>query len=309
MARQGLSEEQVFNAAQALLDEGKKPTVNNVRDFLETGSYSTVSRYLSLWREANDNHKATNIPDMPSSVHNALTQVWANAWKEAQALIKAERDGLDVARREIEAEKKDMEAEITRLEGQEAAQGAEIKKTGDLLSEKEKALSEAKNAKHGLEIDNARLSERITNSETLHKSDLQRVEAIQKEISSLQSENALLIERLSQAGKNRESMAKAHNEKCIGLDHQLSDSKAALKALEKELSGSRKTVEEDQKSKVKTEEAAKKLELDNARLLERVDQSESRVGELKEELDKLHERLREVTAKPEKTTNKDEKRK
>ncbi|MCK5354235.1 MAG: DNA-binding protein, partial [Methyloprofundus sp.] len=284
-------------------------TVASVRDHLGSGSYSTISTHLAKWREANDNRKAPDYPDMPENVDKAFRQVWAMAWKNAQETIQAEREALAAARKQMEQEQRDMEAEITRLEGQEAAQGAEIKKTGDLLSEKEKALSEAKNAKHGLEIDNARLSERITNSETLHKSDLQRVEAIQKEISSLQSENALLIERLSQAGKNRESMAKAHNEKCIGLDHQLSDSKAALKALEKELSGSRKTVEEDQKSKVKTEEAAKKLELDNARLLERVDQSESRVGELKEELDKLHERLREVTAKPEKTTNKDEKRK
>jgi DNA repair exonuclease SbcCD ATPase subunit len=161
MARQGLSEQQVFNAAQALLDEGQNITVASIRDKLGSGSYSTISSHLAKWREANDNSKPADIPEMPASVDNALRHVWALAWKEAQALIKTEREGLSAAKREIEREKKDMAAEIARLEAEITTQGDELKNVRTNLAEKEKSLSEAQNANNNLKIENARLDERV----------------------------------------------------------------------------------------------------------------------------------------------------
>ncbi len=165
MARQGITQEQVFETAQVLLDEGQTVTVSALREKLGTGSYSTISAHLAKWREENSGRQPSDIPAMPSSVENALRHVWALAWKEAQRLIKTERDGLDAARREIEKEKKDMANEIARLEAQSIAQGDELKKAAETLEKRNNTLSDAQNALNGLKIDNARLDERVKSSE------------------------------------------------------------------------------------------------------------------------------------------------
>lgn len=165
MARQGVSQQQIFETAQALLESGQSVTVSSVRDKLGTGSYSTISTHLATWREANDNRQVADIPDLPASVDTALRQVWGIAWKESQALIKAERDGLELARRDIEQEKQDMGKEIARLEAENNAQGNELKKAMELLSNTQKTLSEAQIAENDLKIDNARLDERVKSSE------------------------------------------------------------------------------------------------------------------------------------------------
>lgn len=160
MARTGITEQQVFEAAEALLQEGQGVTVSSVRERLGSGSYTTINAHLGKWREANDNRRPADIPEIPPSVDNALRHVWALAWKEAQERIKTEREGLDAARREMEREKKDLEGEIVRLEAQIDAQGDEIKKCSRLLAEKNTALSEAENAKQTLLVENVRLEER-----------------------------------------------------------------------------------------------------------------------------------------------------
>ncbi|MGR8932476.1 MAG: DNA-binding protein [Gammaproteobacteria bacterium] len=165
MARIGITEQQVFEAAEALLQEGRGVTVSSLRERLGSGSYTTISTHLSKWREVNDNRRPADIPEIPSSVDNALRHVWALAWKEAQDRIKAEREGLDAARREMEREKKDLEGEIVRLEAQLDAQGDEIKKTARTLAEKNTALSEAENAKQSLLLENVRLEERVKAAE------------------------------------------------------------------------------------------------------------------------------------------------
>lgn len=161
MARQGLSQEQIFTAAQTLLDRGQNVTVSAIRDTLGSGSYSTISTHLAKWREANDNTKPADIPSIPETVVQSMGQVWAVAWKEAQALIKAERDGLELARRDMEREKQDMDVEITRLEAENNVQGGQIESIESLLAEKEKALNAALASENQLKIDNARLDERV----------------------------------------------------------------------------------------------------------------------------------------------------
>ncbi|MGH8549516.1 MAG: DNA-binding protein, partial [Methylococcales bacterium] len=108
MARAGITEQQVFEAAEALLQEGQTATVSAVRERLGTGSYSTINACLGKWREDNKNRSSADIPDIPPSVENALRHVWALACREAQERIKVEREGLESVRREMEREKKVM---------------------------------------------------------------------------------------------------------------------------------------------------------------------------------------------------------
>ena len=166
MARTGITKEGVFEAIEALREDNHPVTVSSVRDQLGSGSYSTISTHLAAWREANDKSKSSDHPDMPENVNKAFRQVWAMAWKEAQSTIQAEREALALARQQMEQDRKDMAGEISRLEVENTAQGDKIKKEGELLSEKDKELSEAQNALNNLKIENARLDERAKSAES-----------------------------------------------------------------------------------------------------------------------------------------------
>ncbi|MFZ2311245.1 MAG: DNA-binding protein, partial [Methylobacter sp.] len=110
MARQGITEEQVFEAAGQLQEEGLAITSNSVRDKLGTGSFSTINTLLAKWREAN------LIPDMPNTLNRAVQQLWTIAWKEAQDNVKVECEALVLERRKIELEYQGMLEEISQLE-------------------------------------------------------------------------------------------------------------------------------------------------------------------------------------------------
>lgn len=165
MARQGISEQQVIEAAEQLARDGQAVTVSAVREVIGSGSFSTINGYLGKWKESGDRSKPGDAPDMPETVGRAMRQLWAAAWKEAQDGIKAERDALEAARRDMERERRDMAHEITRLETENGTQAEEIARLSSALADKTGALETADKAANDLKIENARLDERAKAAE------------------------------------------------------------------------------------------------------------------------------------------------
>ncbi|ADC64123.1 DNA-binding protein [Allochromatium vinosum] len=123
MARPGITREQVFEAAEALAAEGINPTVIAVRAHLGSGSPNNITRHLSDWRAQRETATVESVPAPPEGFEQAIRQVWAHAWKAAQAQLVGEREALNEARRAIEQERASMLAEIERLDAAlEAAQ-------------------------------------------------------------------------------------------------------------------------------------------------------------------------------------------
>lgn len=112
MARQGITEEQVFEAAEQLQEDGLDITSTAIRAKIGRGSYTTINPLLAKWKEA------SLIPKMPNTLDRAMQQLWAIAWKEAQDTVKAEREALATKRWEIELEHQDMLKQINQLEDQ-----------------------------------------------------------------------------------------------------------------------------------------------------------------------------------------------
>jgi len=71
MARDGITFEQVAAAADALVGQGKQPTIKAVREELGTGSPNTVHRHLTAWREARPQAVAT-ASTLPVSLTAAI---------------------------------------------------------------------------------------------------------------------------------------------------------------------------------------------------------------------------------------------
>lgn len=205
MARVGISEQQVIEAAEALLQAGQAVTVSAVREAIGSGSFSTINGFLAKWKEANADRKPTDVPDMPDSVSRAMRQLWASAWKEGQDGIKAEREALEAARRDMDRERRDMSNEIARLEAETAAQAEELAKLTETLTNKTKALESVEQAMNDLKIENARLDERAKAAEV-------RAGELRDELARLHARFQELANQAKAAGKSPRPSKKGGSE-------------------------------------------------------------------------------------------------
>jgi hypothetical protein len=109
----GIQETDVFEAADALLAEGKRPTIERVRLKIGRGSPNTVSPMLERWfatlgerlvgstAGSTSRRPAGNDPDgMPVGVRNAAKLLWETARREAEEVQRGE---LESVRAELQA--------------------------------------------------------------------------------------------------------------------------------------------------------------------------------------------------------------
>jgi hypothetical protein len=186
MPRTGITRDHVFAAADALAHEGAQPTVKLVRDRIG-GSFSTITPHLADWKDERGGRSVASVPDMPEGVTSACRSLWASAWKAGQDAIQTERDGLSAAKREMEQEHAELAHEITDLEGKLDTALAERDALTHKLAEEEKGRREAQEAMSKFQIENARLEERVANTE-------KRAEELRVQVERLEGELARLAQ-------------------------------------------------------------------------------------------------------------------
>lgn len=198
MPRTGITRDQVFAAADALASDGLQPTVKLVRDRIG-GSFSTITPHLASWKDERGGRGVASIPDMPESVSSACRSLWAAAWNSGQDAIQTERDGLAAARREMEQERAELAIEIADLEGKlDTAQSERDTLTGR-VGEEERARSGAQEEVSRLRVENARLDERVANTE-------KRADELRAQVERLEGELARLAQA-KEAPKPKEKPA------------------------------------------------------------------------------------------------------
>jgi hypothetical protein len=103
-----VTKEQVFEAADRLVAEGQKPTLESVRK-ITGGSYSTISPALNEWKARQAAGSAPLREPVPQSVEHRLAEVgqelWMAALDLANARLETEREALQAAREEMQAER------------------------------------------------------------------------------------------------------------------------------------------------------------------------------------------------------------
>ena len=172
MAR-GITQDQVSAAADALVTAGERPTVEKIRAQLGTGSPNTVTRMLDTWRGALATRlsQVLALPDVPTDVGQAFTEVWRlamtqagslaqgalaheqNALLAAQSSLTQERKLWKIALAEAQAQAQSAGqarevaetrlADIQRLVEQQASQLAEVLQQRDGLQQRADQLAEA----------------------------------------------------------------------------------------------------------------------------------------------------------------------
>jgi septal ring factor EnvC (AmiA/AmiB activator) len=186
MGRVGITKEQVFDAADALANEGIQPTVKEVRKRIG-GSYSTITPHLSAWKEAHAGRGVSDVPDVPDTVTAAMRQVWALAWKAAQADTQSERDGLSAARREMDKERAEMTHEIDELEQKVSTTEDARAELASALEQEGARYRKATDDLTDLRVTNARLEERVANT-------TKRGDELAEQVSRLEEHLAQLAE-------------------------------------------------------------------------------------------------------------------
>ena len=119
MPREGVSYDHVCAAAEALLSEGRVPSIRAVRERLAgTGSPNTIHRHLTAWR-AQRAMADEPAPMLPSAIAREIQQAIVCATNEARAELEAQlgqaRDELEqlaTLGEALEAERDQLRAEL-----------------------------------------------------------------------------------------------------------------------------------------------------------------------------------------------------
>ncbi|MFM9429055.1 chromosome segregation ATPase [Variovorax sp. GrIS 2.14] len=129
-ARRGTQEHEVWAAADALMHEGLRPTVDRVRQRLGKGSPNTVGPMIEAWFKALGSRLAVGVSGtanlaagndadgVPVSVRNATRLLWETARKEAEQVQDAV---LEKVRNELKAREDELEGKRLELTQREDA--------------------------------------------------------------------------------------------------------------------------------------------------------------------------------------------
>lgn len=119
MARQGVTFDEVTAAAISLQNDGKRVTIEAVRDFLGTGSPNTIHKHLIVWRASHAKSAEAPKVEIPESIVAALGS-WVQQFAEGSsagvrdALGQSESDmeALLISGEQLEAERDELLAQV-----------------------------------------------------------------------------------------------------------------------------------------------------------------------------------------------------
>lgn len=153
----GVTAEQVQAAAEAIASEGQRPNVRNIRDRLGTGSFNTIQRYLSEWRESRPQvtQAAYELsPELSKAFGEELRRRAESATAELRAeLVEAHEEVKEGAKRgeELEAQVEELEQQIEALTherdtaaAEAAARADEIQRLAEQVRREQDAAEDAR---------------------------------------------------------------------------------------------------------------------------------------------------------------------
>ncbi|GBU09108.1 hypothetical protein AwWohl_02460 [Gammaproteobacteria bacterium] len=212
MAQKIITQEIVAQVAQDLLNEGTEPSSNNIQKRVGGGSFTTVKRYLDIWRHQQSVPKMIAL-EIPAELEEKGFELVKTLWNIA--MLNAQKD-LSAARNEAKAEvgaiKEELfEAmnEIARLELNEVEQGNHIEQLQNQYREIELAFAE------------------LNANSKYQEAQLQELKQIQKEdkeaYAKITSETNMINNQLSDAISETTRLQLSHDEQAHLIEQQKID--------------------------------------------------------------------------------------
>ncbi len=202
-SRGGIGERDVWEAADALLLAGARPTVERVRAQIGRGSPNTVTPLLDGWFKALGGRiqnpagfrVESRVSAMPRPVDDAATQFWeaalAAARTEIEAGLRTEREALAREHDELEQTRAEFAAERSRFEGEMRAQQSLIESFKTQIQDTRAALDLAQAERAALISGQHRMQSQHEHARTALETELletrKTVQALREEISAVQA--------------------------------------------------------------------------------------------------------------------------
>lgn len=198
----------VYDTADALLKEGIKPTQQNVRERIGSGSLTTINRALNeWWEQLAQRMQQPQRPEIPEAVLSLAGQAWDRALAYAEQQYQTERQGSfereASLRRALDAA--EQQAQVT-LHALQAQQAELMNKYTRLLEEKqqldkehsklERELFTIKTSSPALVVDPDTQDALIEARVTMRIQD-EEIQRLKLRIEHLLTENIALKQRLS----------------------------------------------------------------------------------------------------------------
>lgn len=205
----GVPETAVFEAADAVLARGERPTVERVRLELGRGSPARVGALLDQWWEqlAGRLRGETRLPGLPAEVAQAFVAIWQQATTLAQAVVEqsmaAQRQVLEEERGQLAAIEEQARRDVAAAR-QQAAEAIAARQAADIrLADLERLLEQRQS--------------QITDMQQLRRESQETTTALHAQVQALQqklleTQQLAEAERVAQQAYTRGVEDRAHAE-------------------------------------------------------------------------------------------------
>lgn len=217
MARAGVTKLDVHKAATRLMENGKNPTVDSVRELLGTGSKSTIAPLLKQWKKEQDSWEEVKDTGLPVSListvkalYEGMEQQAAQKIEEAQAVATEALEQGSRSLHEKAQEIKDLRNKLNQTQENLIAVANENEETHKKLDDKTQQYKECSQDNTSLLKQlqlSAKENERLVR---LHKQNQANLEHYQNTVEQQRSQERQDTEqRLQQANS---SLQRAHKD-------------------------------------------------------------------------------------------------
>ena len=299
MGRRGsISEEQVFEAADALVAQGKEVTPTALLGSLGSGSFTTIYKHLSAWEAS----RATAVTDRAAVIPETVLSAFGAAWRAASAeagkevLAVKEQAAEDVAA--AKAQFQEALETIERLEGESEADASRIDSLSAKIAELEKALHQSENEKAALKATCEQLRHQVKSQE----SELERLHK------DAESERKRHDQEMSKASASASAAQDKANTQIEQLRQQSSELQTKLEKAERERAESQLKAQEAAGRADKAEERAVKSEQETAQARKDKEAAIKEAAELRGKADALGVQNQDLLARLSDKTDEPKKR-
>jgi len=194
MARFGVQYEEVAEAAMQLQKQGDNPTIQRIREWLGTGSFSTISEHLRQWR--NNQRSATPLQqdsqELPFDLVKITKVLWQQACSEAEEKLQDYRQQADIEIRQALTDKQLALEEAQRMEEKNLLLD---KKNNELITEIKQQAARLSRLETQLETSNQQLTHLATSSKAREAAATQEIEALKQQLVKQQEEHQLILQK------------------------------------------------------------------------------------------------------------------
>lgn len=272
MARTGISYSHVAQAAASLLDEGKNPTVDNVRDALGgTGSKSTIAPFLKRWKAEHQDALAGAAPGLPAVLLQAVKGLHEQMQAEFAQQLEQARQECAAALDAAGAREQQWRAAHDAALAEKAALAGELARANEALAQLQAAQQAQSVTLATVQAQNAGLQQRLADRA--------------QEVASL---NHQLSQTRAQFEHYQEAAAAQRAEERQAAEQR-------MMRIQQELAVANRQIAAQQSTLGQQDARLSHLAADNASLRQTLQLGEEGRNTMRSERDRLAERLEEST--------------